>query len=524
MPDTLVDYYTTRLEALDVALARIFAAIESSRERLNDEKTTAGFFVARSDGLAARIATLRGAPAGAGTPADIEDAARTLRALEIEERACLARLETASLNAAIADKDIESLLERQQSLAKERDAAASELTVSMEQAEKHQAFIDALAEAPLNTVVDGATALLNADGLIPASRSALNAAIHEGLLDIVKKRISQHWNRNDGYDGDAAALISAWDSRHEAQYGQGGKLDIAFRAYELASSELGEFVANAPASVESATALATAAGGDNPLSVAQKARVDQLLGAPDAADILNVESEFLDVEHALRANEQGLQSTRARVHALDPTLDEAGLVAHADVAPIVELLDGDGAPGLREQHTDALNATGRTSYATMLAREADLNSARSDLEQAVKAFLEAHPEDNPEAAAELNDEREEVVTATNALTLARQAMEQTPWYRLEQIEVAIPDSAWNLIHRLFEAERRVAEIRDTVTADLVSNLSDAEHALVTAIRESDNTETGGAILGLRIGQLDQAADQAAGNAAATDLNRVRGLD
>jgi hypothetical protein len=518
----LTEYYAQREARFNAIAQELGSELTTGRASLKLNKADSESWINRTARLDAELQSAEAALAGFETGADIAELAERIRGLSIDRRTALGRLEIAQLATAESAAQISTLARELESV----NAIVHDATDSLDQAlkdeESLQGVVDAVGVDPLASVPTHADALLS--GAISDAIDRLNAKTSAEFMALVLSRTEKLWQQQADLAARIDELQTAADTFSVTRFGSGAGIESARREFESAKSELLVFHANAEAVAAAADSRAQKVLDGEILNSAQQARFNELLAEGDVvADVLTPESNYLEAEHNLLLRQRQLATARALVKSADPDISETDLNSHADVAAILDGSDGTDSLGVMQSAFDnAAAAIGIALYDDVLQREQELEDAKTAFDDAVQQFLVDNPEGDPDTEPSLSSARTAVTDATTALESAQATMQASPWYRLEQLETAIPDGAWRDILSLLQSRRDLTGLKDIVPATLVANMTSAEDALATAIAGAEEQGQGADVLRLEIEQFSTTATLTGNRSDELAFSAVRG--
>lgn len=490
---TLTELYTARVENLEQSINALKAEIESTQSSKNSQTLERQFWVDRITTRESELQSAESEIAVTSTVAEIEAIAATMRELRIDRRASQAKLNFIQTSLSVTKSRLEALVKTLDDLSAQLSQINDDLEDVSVLDDKHQTWIDSVAVDPLASIPGDAATLLTS--AIDPALDKLKSATSDAFIDMLSERLTHHWDELDDLASRSGELSAVNDARTLVQLGRDGELQTLLRVFDTAVNQLAEFVANSQATLDSATATADRVQSAELLNAVQKSYFDSLMAQGDIqTDVLTPESELRVAEHALLIRIRELETAQAIARAADPDIEDSDLEDVAEVKAILDGTDGKDAIGVMQiSYDNAVSAVGVNTLNTVIEKETALQFAEDNLKSATAAFLEINPDQDPDAAIELDDARDAVSAAEAELTVAQSDMRDSPWYKLEQLEVAVPTQTWTDALYLLNAQRQLNQLKSIDPNDLASAVTTAGNELATALDAEIVTDDGIAI-------------------------------
>ena len=520
---TLTELYTTRTENLEQAIESLQTQIESTQSSKNAQQIERQFWIDRIATRESELEDAETAIAATSTIAEIEAIAASMRELKIDRRASQAKLNLMQRSLSVSESTLSSLVNTLDQLTTQLSESNEALAEAQAIDEKHQAWIDSVGIDPLASIPTDADNLLTTT--IDPALDKLKNATSDAFVDMLSERLTHHWDELDDLATRSDALTTVNDATIALQLGRDGEIRTKLRVYETAVTQLSEFVANSQALLDSASATADRIQASDLLNSVQKAYFDSLMSVGDIdADVLTPESELRVAEHELLIRIRELETARAIARAADPDIEDSDLDVVAEVKAILDGTDGkDAIADMQTAYDDAVAAVGGTSFDTVIEKEAALQLAHENLATETAAFLEDNPDQDPDAAAELDDARDAVTDAQAELNAAQSDMKDSPWFKLEQLEVAIPSDTWIDALYLLNSQRQLNQLKSIDPNDLASAVTAAADALATALDIEISSDDGIAIAQQQIDQYQNKFNNIAAKGTESALDVAFGV-
>ena len=106
--------------------------------------------------------------------------------------------------------------------------------------------------------------------------------------------------------------------------------------------------------------------------------------------------------------------------------------------------------------------------------------------------------------------------------MAHSAMRDSPWYKLEELEVAIPNTGWSDAMYLVRAQQRLDRLKNVDLTALEAALTAANAALASAISEESASDDGFSILYQLINQYRETHQNARARGSEAAFGPARG--
>ncbi len=520
---TFTELYTTQVDQLEQRIDALKIDIDSVQSTIKAQEQERRFWI---DRVAARDAQLREAEneiATTSTVAEIEAIAASMRDLRIDRRASQAKLNLSHKSVSVNQFKLDGLVNTLAQASAQLSETQSDLEDATSIDENHQALKDSVISAPLASIPTDANTLLSND--IDTAISKVRAATSDDFVDLLSERLNHHWDEMNDLQTRIDELNAVDDAKIAIQSGQEGELETKLHEFDSAVSNLSKFVANSEAIVASAAAVANRIQESELLNVAQKTHFDSLMAIGDVvADVLTPESTLRVAEHELLIRIRELETARTIAKAANPEITDTEL---DDVAEVKVILDGtDGKDAIATMQTDydaARNAVGEATFDVLIEKEQALQAAQDNLRAETATFVEENPDQDPDTATELDDARDAVSDAQAELDAAQNAMQSSPWYKLEQLEVAIPADTWIDALYLLNAQRQLNQLKAINPTNLADAVTLATSGLVAAIEAQSNTDEGLSISQTLIDQYQEKFNNTASKGTESALHVALGV-
>lgn len=487
---TLTELYTARVEKLEQSVDSLKSEINTTQNNKITQEQDMQFWVNRIAEREAELKAAEEAIATTSTIAEIEAIASSMRAGRIDRRASQAKLNLSQRSLSVIEFKLDSLVNALNDTNNELSDAQQDLGEVTELDETHQKWIDSVALAPFNSMPDEADTLLTSS--IEPALEKLKSVTSETFIDMLSKRLEHHWDELNDLETRSSELTLGNDTRFALLAGKGAEIETRMRTFESAVQGLSEFIANGQATLESGVATANRVQKSDLMNTVQKAHFNSLIAEGDIeVEVLTPESQLRTAEHELVLRIRELETARAEARAANPDIKDSDLDEVAKVKGILDGSDGkDSLATMLTTYEDASDAIGVSSFDTLIEKETLLKDAKDDLKVQTTEFLEDNPDLDPDTAAELDDAREAISDAEAELAVAQTEMRNTPWYKLEQLEVAVPSQTWMDALYLLNAQRKLTALKAVKPNELADAVSSANEDLATAIGEQFGAEDG----------------------------------
>ncbi len=462
------------------------------------------------------------------SPADVESLAGEVRTLLIKRRGAQSFINDETRVIGEGEARLSEMGGWLEELNQDVAAAAAGLESATQRHEQHQEWFGKLTEAPLTDLKTAADQMLNAaDGPFKLAEARVNGDIPEKLRSRALARMNVVFESEKIGASALSGLDAAYDTKNQEDQKLSGAAEEKLSVYQTAVDALEDLVVNGPSKLQIAESMLNAIVTSEAMTTAQSAQVNALVTAAGVDAHLALEDTRNTKQKALDKARYDLLEAEAKVRADEPDIDDTALHNHANVKAKFEDVFGNAADdGLLKELSDAEDALGRATCQELRDAELELDRLRSVLATATRELLQREPDADPEVHPDLSDQRNDVSNQETDLVNRLTGFKNSAWYRIEEMEVAVPESIWVNFKRLQEAKRMLEGLAALPADlnDLKSAMETAEDELVGKLEEADDSQRGEDILLDEISLLVKQASWLANQSQSLLFDASRGVD